>query len=196
MNEVYPSNSPSILVFKNNHSKITVDGQLTDGMVDETGTGIERYQIGSEEEFNVLSGFNGLTIEDPAANGTGEVTSAIITIPFKRHKVVPPTVTLVGMYKLHMGDNTQINATNPVVVDTTISSVSIKFTMTNPYPSNSPCMLVFVNNESVINVSGNDDVDTITPPDPPTPDPGNPPTPGDIPVFGIVTGKQIGRAHV
>ena len=164
MENVYPSNSPCMLVFANLDSRITVDGSLNDSLVNDAGVGFEKYCTGSEEK-NVLTGFYGLTIESSPADPNGEVNKAIISIPFKRHKINIPSIYVDGIFKLYMGDGNLIPVENPTIADITTTSVSIEFTMTRTYPSNSPCMLVFGNSDSIITVTGDDEITDINIPE-------------------------------
>ena len=157
MRNSYPSNSPSVLVFNNSDSKIIIDGTLNDALLNDAGIGFERYSIGGDG-FDILSGFYGLTVEATPPDTNGEVNKAIITIPFKRYKKAIPKVKINGSFKLKMGDGSFINLISPTVIDTTLNSVTFEFTMESTYPSNSPCMLVYANEDSIITVTGDDQV--------------------------------------
>ena len=165
MNEVYPSNSPSILAFKNSDSKIIIDGTLNDALLNDAGVGFEKYCIGGDG-YDILTGFYGLTIESNTPDQNGEVDRAIITIPFKRYKKSIPEVKINGSFKLKMGDGNLINLHSPSIVDTTLNSVSFEFQMETTYPSNSPCMLVYSDENSIITVTGDDQVKEIEEPKP------------------------------
>lgn len=103
---------------------------------------------------DTISEFLGFTTEMyNLPDNRGNVNKVLFNINFKYFKNTIPTVEVMGTFKALMGNNTMIPLTNPIQVSKTKSHVSLLFTLSTPYPSNSPCALVFGDQNSNIKVT-------------------------------------------
>ena len=103
---------------------------------------------------NTISGFVGYTTElNTVPDSMGRVDHVLFNIPFKYLKRSIPSVVISGQFKALMPNAQYINLTNPVQVSNTLAHVTVIFTMTSTYPSNSPCSLVFGDNTSSISIT-------------------------------------------
>ena len=113
---------------------------------------------GSTTTSNQMSGYLGFTTEGFNGQGItvdGEVNRAIITIPFKTRKDSNAKVTISDGpddWALRFGDNSLIPVTDPIVISNDNSVAVIQFTLSIPYPSNSPCALVIRRPEAYIKI--------------------------------------------
>ena len=102
---------------------------------------------------DVMSEFIGFTTElNNTPNENGAVTRVLFNVPFKNFKANVPIVSVNGGFKALMGNGTMIVLSNPTQMSKTQSHATIMFTMATPYPSNSPCMLVYTDKNSNIKV--------------------------------------------
>jgi len=131
MATAYAANSPCALVYRSDTAAFKVV---------ETDDGSEVYE-------NTLSGHFAFTVEGYGGKSydLGYVDRVLATIPF------PVQVSDVEFsisagddhWGARMGDGSIIPLVNPEVLVTNADNAVIKFEMTQPYPSNSPCMIVY-----------------------------------------------------
>jgi hypothetical protein len=124
------------------------------------------YYMNGEETFesgtttnDIISEFAGFTTEvDGTINSHGEVTRVMFSIPFRNVKSSPPgSISVNGPWKAHFMGTTSnstflIALSSPNVISITKSHCTVVFTLATPYPSNSPCYLVYGNSTSKITI--------------------------------------------
>ena len=132
MDTEYPANSPCILVYRSDTASFNY-----------------REHMGEARPYteNALSGHFAFTTE--GYNGkkyeNGYVDKILCTIPF------PAQVSDIEFgissgddhWGARMGDGSIISLKNPEVLTTNADNAVIKFDMDVPYPSNSPCIIVY-----------------------------------------------------
>ena len=113
---------------------------------------------GSKTTTNQMTGYLGFTTEGFNGQGItadGEVNRALIAIPFKSRKDSNVKVTISdgpNDWALRFGDNSLIPVTNPIIISNDNSVAVVQFTLSEPYPSNSPCALVIRRPEAYIKI--------------------------------------------
>ena len=133
MSTEYAANSPCSLVYGSDTASFTV-----------------KEYFGTPREFtqNTLSGHFAFTTE--GYNGgvyeNGLVDRLIVTVPFPM-QFTEDIEFLISSGDDHwgarMGDGSIINLKNPEVISTNNDNATIKFDMDTPYPSNSPCIVLY-----------------------------------------------------
>ena len=103
----------------------------------------EIYRIGAIDT-NVVSGLMGYTVPG---------NKAVIMIPFKAVKASIPTATLAGTFRVRVPDGTLINVSSWSIIGITTSCATVEFTLSSVYATNTPCMLVYGDNNTTITIS-------------------------------------------
>lgn len=144
LTEKYPSNSPCFLVYRSDSAYITTKERL----------------VPRPFEPNMLSGFFGFTSDNGKDNYENGLTDKIqMTIPF------PVQTNLVDLtiseddahWGIRVGDGSIIPVKSPQVLFTNQDNGIVEFTLTQPYPSNSPAILVYRSADAYIKISGRDE---------------------------------------
>lgn len=140
MESEYAANSPCILVYRSDSARFYV-----------------KEHIG-ENEFieNTLSGHFAFTTEGYGGNAyeNGYVDRLLITVPFPL-QIADIEFTISDgedHWGARMGDGSIINLRNPEVIVTNTDNAVVKFDMETPYPSNSPCVVVYRNKDAHFHV--------------------------------------------
>ena len=127
------------------------------------GTGYGPIVIGPSEKeddtperiINQQSGYNGFTIQaDGPVDENGQVERVWFTLNYqpKSSDVEINISDYEDAFSARMGDGTDILLSNPKVISTTRSSSVVQFSMEKPYPSNSPCQLIYRSNKAWISI--------------------------------------------
>lgn len=137
MGERYPSNSPCFLVYRSTSASFNV------------------IELNENKPFvpNTLDGHFGFTI------GTETMTTrAIISIPFMPQSFDVSVAISNGEedWALYMGDGRMIKIINPQILFVNKDNVVVQFLMTEEYPSNSPCLLIYKSEEAFISFMPSD----------------------------------------
>ncbi|MCM1215365.1 MAG: Ig-like domain-containing protein [Lachnospiraceae bacterium] len=143
MEEAYAANSPCFLVYRS----------------DSAGFNVEELNTARPIVPNSVSGHFAMTTEgfDGGTYEHGNVDRLIATIPFPV-QIGHPVFTISddpSHWGARMGDGSIIPLRNPNILYTNNENAVIQFDMDEPYPSNSPCVLVYRS----ANASWNVDVD-------------------------------------
>ena len=146
MDTLYPSNSPCSLVYRSDTAKISMK---------------EESSSSGEFKVNSVSGHFAFTTNSFGAstNENGEVNKLMATIPFP-YQISTVRVTIsngVNEWGARMGDGSIIPLRNPEVIRTNSENAIVKFDMDNFYPSNSPCILVYLSENASIGIEEIDD---------------------------------------
>lgn len=141
MNEVYAANSPCVLVYRSTTANI----------------GVTDTEEAHEFVANSVSGHFAFTVEGYGGDkkSNGYVNRLLATIPF------PVQVTNVEFsitsdpshWGAHMGDGNLIPLRDPKVIFTNMDNAVVQFTLDTPYPSNSPCILVYRSKDAKYSVT-------------------------------------------
>lgn len=141
MAEPYAANSPCILVYRSDTATFRVI---------ETDNSQEVYE-------NTLSGHFAFTTEGYGGNtyDNGYVDRILSTIPFPTQVADVEFSISAGddHWGARMGDGSIIPLKNPEVLVTNADNAVVKFEMTTPYPSNSPCMIVYRSPEATFHLN-------------------------------------------
>lgn len=146
MDTLYPSNSPCSLVYRSDTAKISMK---------------EESSSSGDFKVNSVSGHFAFTTNSFGAstNENGEVNKLMATIPFP-YQISTVRVTIsngVNEWGARMGDGSIIPLRNPEVIRTNSENAIVKFDMDNFYPSNSPCILVYLSENASIGIEEIDD---------------------------------------
>ncbi len=151
MEEAYPANSPCILVYRSDSATFSVD---------ETNT---------PRPFvpNSVSGHFAMTTEgnDGGSYEHGYVDRLIATIPFPA-QVGHVTFSISddpSHWGARMGDGSIIPLRDPNILYTNTENAVVQFSMDEPYPSNSPCVLVYRSQNAHFNVDVDHTEDQFVP---------------------------------
>ena len=105
------------------------------------------------------TGFRGYTTDSVGSgydiDAYGRVKRCIMAINYP-YQVLDINFTIsnnVGDWGAQMGDGSIIPLSNPVVIYQNKDNAIVQFNMDTPYPSNSPCLLVYKTNQAYINVT-------------------------------------------
>lgn len=140
MSQWYPANSPCFLVYRSNTATFKIKE------VSET----------RPFEVNTVSGYFAFTrnTANSEPDEDGQVDHLIATIPYS-HQISDVHVTITNEpnhWGAHMGNGKIINLSNPIVLKSGPDSCEVDFTMAERYPSNSPCVLVYLSSHAKIKV--------------------------------------------
>lgn len=131
MEQAYPSNSPCLLVYRSDTASFNIT------------------QRNNPRPFviNSVSGHFAFTVEgyDGDVLDQGNVNRLIATLPFPQQNAhVNFTITNDPTHwGARMGDGSIIPLRDPEVLYTNADNAVVLFKMDDPYPSNSPCVLVY-----------------------------------------------------
>lgn len=127
----YPSNSPCILVYRS----------------DSAWFNVKEISGSRPWKENTVSGHFGFTVEGDGgtSQGNGCVNRLECSVPYPVQMAdVEFTISDdPSHWGAMMGDGSIINLRNPVVMFSNRDSAVVQFTMDTPYPSNSPCVIVY-----------------------------------------------------
>ena len=141
METEYPANSPCILVYRSDTATFNI-----------------KEHIGEERPFteNTLSGHFAFTTEGYNGNvyENGYVNRVMATIPFPLQLADIEFTISAGddHWGARMGDGSIISLRNPEVVVTNSDNAVVVFEMDIPYPSNSPCIIVYRSSDARYNI--------------------------------------------
>lgn len=127
----YPSNSPCILVYRS----------------DSAWFNVKEISGSRPWKENTVSGHFGFTVEGDGgtSQGNGCVNRLECSVPYPV-QLADVEFTISddpSHWGAMMGDGSIINLRNPVVMFSNRDSAVVQFTMDTPYPSNSPCVIVY-----------------------------------------------------
>ena len=150
----------------------TDHGFIYDGsswrLVNPAATGLEIFD-GSISGVNQMTGYIGFTTEGFGGDGInfdGQVNRALISIPYKSRKDSTVKVTVSNDpddWALRFGDNSLIPVKDPMVVSVGKSAAVVQFTLTESYPSNTPCTLVIRRKEASIRIESTNEKPLFVP---------------------------------
>lgn len=144
LNKRYPSNSPCFLVFRSDTAYI------------HTNERIEKRPF----EPNMMSGHFGFTSDNGNNNMENGLTNEVqVTIPFPLQKSSVEFFISEdpSHWGIRVGDGSIIPVHTPQVLFSNRDNGVVKFTMTQPYPSNSPVVLVYRSKDAYVKVSPKDE---------------------------------------
>lgn len=136
METSYPSNSPCFLVYRSDTASFTVDDAVeTDEFTPNTASGHWAY---------TTEGYEGGSYDH------GLVDRLIATIPFPEQEYVVEFKISEDPYHwgVRMGDGSIVRLSDPNVIYLNQNNAVIVFSMETPYPSNSPGILVYMDEEA------------------------------------------------
>lgn len=146
MQELYASNSPCILVYRSDSAEIKIKN---------TDSPDSEFKIGH------VTGNFAFTTNTYGANSDsdGRVNKIVCTFPF------PIQVNSVKFnisndpshWGARMGDGSIITLRDPKVISTNNNCAIVVFTMDTMYPSNSPCILVYMSPDAYIHITENNE---------------------------------------
>lgn len=140
MSQWYPANSPCFLVYRSNTATFK----------------IKEVSEVRPFEVNTVSGYFAFTrnTANSEPDEDGQVDHLIATIPYP-HQISDVHVTITNEpnhWGAHMGNGKIINLSNPIVLRSGPDSCEVDFTMAERYPSNSPCVLVYLSSHAKVKV--------------------------------------------
>lgn len=144
LNKRYPSNSPCFLVFRSDTAYIHTNERL------------EKRPF----EPNMMSGHFGFTSDNGNNNMENGLTNEVqVTIPFPLQKSSVEFFISEdpSHWGIRVGDGSIIPVHTPQVLFSNLDNGVVKFTMTQPYPSNSPVVLVYRSKDAYVKVSPKDE---------------------------------------
>ena len=149
MDTPYPSNSPLFLVYRKDSAYIRIN------------------EASHEMPFskNVASGNFGFTVDGQNSDTRGYVNTVIFSFEFpnQRCNVNFEISSDNSHWGARMGDGTVIPLRNPQVLSTNPNTAVVQFTMDTPYPSNSPCILVYRSESAYYRVTPINNSDVFIP---------------------------------
>ncbi len=125
----YPANSPMTLVYRSDTARISINDTY------------DPIQIVN----NMVCGIFAMTVNNDNQDSEGYVNTLIATFPFQ-YKIANVEFYLnqdANSWKVRMGDGSIINLSNGTVLAVNKDNAVIRFTMSKPYPSNSPGILLY-----------------------------------------------------
>ena len=144
LNKRYPSNSPCFLVFRSDTAYIHTNERL------------EKRPF----EPNMMSGHFGFTSDNGNNNMENGLTNEVqVTIPFPLQKSSVEFFISEdpSHWGIRVGDGSIIPVHTPQVLFSNRDNGVVKFTMSQPYPSNSPVVLVYRSKDAYVKVSPKDE---------------------------------------
>ena len=158
MEIAYPANSPCTLVYRSDTASFE----------------IEERTSSRPFEINSVSGHFAFTVEgydddyskDPNFH-KGDVKHIVSTIPFPYQRSAVKVTISDGddHWGARMGNGEIIPLSNPEIIATNSENVVVKFTLSKFYPSNSPCILVYMSKNASIDMKETDDDNNFYPVD-------------------------------
>ena len=140
MTESYPSNSPCILVYHSDTAMFNIKQRTTNRPF----------------EANAVSGHFAFTTEgyDNTQNENDYANYLIATIPFPYMNCsIKFTITDdPNHWGARMGDGSIISLSEPEIMATNEDNAVVRFKMEKPYPSNSPCILLYKDINASFNI--------------------------------------------
>lgn len=143
MKEVYAANSPCILVYRSDTSGFTIKDVNTPDPEFQVGHASGNFAFTSE-------GYGAIT----DLNGHTNKIIATFAFPTQVTKVKFSITTDSSHWGAYMGDGQIIHLINPEVIQTNSDCAVVVFTLENgkTYPSNSPCLVVYMNQNASITI--------------------------------------------
>lgn len=140
MSQSYPSNSPCVLTYRSDSAWFNIK------------------EISGNRPWapNTISGHFGFTVEGyggtPSGNGCVDRIVCAIPFPVQATDVEFTLSTDPSHWGARVGDGSIINLRDPVVLFSNRDSGIVQFTMDTPYPSNSPCVMIYRSSDAWFNV--------------------------------------------
>ena len=147
----YPANSPMTLVYRSDTARITINDTY------------EPVQIVN----NMVCGIFAMTVNNDNQDSEGYVNTLIATFPFQ-YKIANVGFYLnqdASSWKVRMGDGSIINLSNGTILAVNKDNAVIRFTMSKPYPSNSPGILLYGSTNAWYRIEENNSSGSFVPVD-------------------------------
>ena len=130
MQSGYPSNSPCSLVYRSDTARFVTTEVNGDG---------RPFTV------NSASGNFAITVDEGNSDENGRVNTLIATFDYQHQRsfVNFNISTDPSHWGARMGDGTIVPLRDPVVISANPENAVVHFTMDIPYPSNSPCIIVY-----------------------------------------------------
>lgn len=118
--------------------------------------------------INKKTGYRGFTLDGGSAypiDSQGRVKKCIVVINYNHHAVDVDFTISNGAndWAAQMGDNSIIPLSNPVVLYKSKNNAVVTFDMANPYPSNSPMLLLYRSDTATFSVIDSNNVRPFSP---------------------------------